>query len=114
MSTIGKVLGMQIAVTIVAAGGLLWLKDIHAALAAVIGGTIGFASGWVYAFKMKVARGTPAAIMTGHYRAEGYKLAVTAVLFAMTFVLYREISPLPLFLTYAATLLVYWAALLFV
>jgi F0F1-type ATP synthase assembly protein I len=68
----------------------------------------------VYAWKMKVARGTPATIVTGHYRAEGYKLAATAVLFAMTFVLYREISALPLFLTYVATLLVYRAALLFI
>jgi ATP synthase protein I len=113
MSIIGKVLGTQITVTVVVAAGLLLLQDARAALAAVIGGTIGFASGWVYARKMKVARGTPVAVMTGHYRAEGYKLATTAVLFAVTFVLYREIAPLPLFLTYVATLFVYWAALLF-
>ena len=113
MSTIGKVLGTQIAVTIVAATGLFWLQDARAALAAAIGGTIGFTSGWVYARKMKMAHGTPATLVTGHYRAECYKLAATVVLFAVTFVLYREISPLPLFLTYVATLLVYWGALLF-
>jgi F0F1-type ATP synthase assembly protein I len=112
MSIIGKVLGMQIAVTITAAAGLLLFEDTRAAAAALIGGTIGFASGWVYAYKMKTAHGTPAAIMAGHFRAEGYKFAITALLFIATFVLYREISPLPLFLTYAATLLVYWAALL--
>jgi ATP synthase protein I len=114
MSTIRKLLGTQVVVTLVAAAGCWWLQDIQAAVAAAIGGTVGFASGSTYAWKMKAADGAPAMIVTGHYRAEGYKLAVTVVLFAMTFALYKDVSALPLFLTYVATLLVYWTALLFI
>ncbi len=113
IGVIGKVLATQVFVTVAAVLGLLVFQDAHAAIAAAIGGVIGFAGGGVYARKMQVASATPEEMLAGHYRAEGYKFVTAAVLFAMTFMLYREIAPIPLFLTYAATLLVYWAALLF-
>lgn len=43
---------------------------------------------------------------------EGYKFAVTLLLFAGVFKGYDQLAALPLFLAYAATVVVYWMALL--
>jgi F0F1-type ATP synthase assembly protein I len=43
---------------------------------------------------------------------EGYKFAVTLLLFAVVFKSYAQLAALPLFLAYAATVVVYWMALL--
>jgi ATP synthase protein I len=107
------VIGLQALLT-VAAAALWWmLKDGRAGIAALAGGGIGVASASVYAYKMAQARATqPAALMGAHYRAEIYKFAITIVLFVGVFGLYRDISPIPLFLTYILTVLAYWLALL--
>ena len=112
MKVVGTILGWQLVVTVAAAALWLTLQGVHGALAALVGGGIATAGGWVYAHKMAQSTTEPAAMMSAHFRAEAYKLAITIALFACAFGLYREISPLPVFLTYVATLLVYWAALL--
>ena len=43
---------------------------------------------------------------------EGYKFAVTFLLFAVVFKSYAQLAALPLFLAYAATIAVYWMVLL--
>lgn len=115
MKTVRRILGAQIAVTIAAVALVLLMGgEARAAWSALIGGSIGFSTAYVYVLRMFASRsGDPGESVKAQYRAELYKLAFTAVLFGATFVLFREIAALPLFLTYAATLMVYWAALLF-
>jgi ATP synthase protein I len=48
----------------------------------------------------------------GWVAAEGYKFAVTLLLFGLVFKSYAQLVALPLFLAYAATIVVYWMALL--
>jgi len=115
MKTVRRILGAQMAVTVAAILLVLAMGgEPRAAWSALIGGGIGFSAAYVYARRMFAPRGSgPEALVKAQYRAEFYKLAFTVVLFAATFALYRDIAALPLFLTYAATLMVYWAALLF-
>lgn len=47
-----------------------------------------------------------------HVGAESGKLALTFVLFGVTFAWMKDVSVIPLFATYIATLLVYWLALI--
>lgn len=116
MKTVRRILGAQIAVTLAAVMLVLLLGgEARAAWSALIGGAIGFSTAYVYVRRMFASRGgDPGEAVKAQYRAEFYKLAVTVVLFGAAFVLFRDIAALPLFLTYAATLMVYWAALLFV
>jgi ATP synthase protein I len=115
MKTVRRILGTQMAVTAVAVVLVLLMGgEAHAAWSAVIGGVIGFSTAYVYVRRMFASRGDdPGDALKAQYRAEFFKLAFTALMFGATFVLFREVAALPLFLTYAATLMVYWAALLF-
>ena len=47
-----------------------------------------------------------------HFVAEAGKLTLTFVLFAVTFVWIRDVSVIPLFAAYIATLMAYWLALI--
>lgn len=84
-----------------------------AAKSAFIGGAIGFLPSVLYALRVIRSRhGTPERLLRAHYAGEFGKLALTAILFGATFAWIKELSVLPLFAAYTATLLVYWAALL--
>ena len=61
---------------------------------------------------MKVA--DPKALLRAHLVGEAQKLALTVILFAAVLILYKGVATLPLLLTFIATLVVYWVALLFV
>jgi len=115
MKTVNRIIGAQIAVTLVAAALALSIgESVHAAYSALIGGGIGFSTAWIYARRAFAAGAEdPREEVKAHYRAEALKLAFTAGLFAAAVVLYEEVSTLPLLLTYIATLAVYWVALLF-
>jgi ATP synthase protein I len=70
------------------------------------------APGAFYAWRVIRTRNAPAqGLLRAHYAAEFGKLALTFVLFGATFAWVKEVSALPLFAAYMATLLVYWAAL---
>ena len=47
-----------------------------------------------------------------HFAAESGKLALTFVLFGVTFAWMKDVSVMPLFANYIAALLVYWLALI--
>ena len=114
MKTVESIIGLQVAVTLVVAA-LVWAttKDPNAAVSALWGGSIAFVSAFAYARAMRVPSGSrPSDLLRAQYRAQGFKFAVTLACFGATFALVEDIAPLPLFLTYGATLLVYWAALL--
>ncbi|HWR87886.1 MAG TPA: ATP synthase subunit I [Acidiferrobacterales bacterium] len=107
-----RVVALQVLVSIVLALILLLGSGGDAAIAALIGGAIGFVPASIYAWRMTAARvDDPKALLGAQYRAEFYKFAVTAVLFALTFLYFRDVAALFLFLGYLATLLVYWVAL---
>ncbi|MGA2552093.1 MAG: ATP synthase subunit I [Burkholderiaceae bacterium] len=110
---VARIIGAQIAVSLVIAALLYGVKGRTAALSAVIGGAIAFIPAILYASRMVAVAGTdPRRLLRAQYRAEAYKTAGTLALFAATFILYRSVSAPWLFLTYVAALLIYWVALL--
>ena len=110
---IATVIGLQIAVTAVVAGLFMYFADLLAAKSALIGGAIAFIPGAFYAIRIFRSRyDSPDRMLRAHYAGEFGKLALTAVLFGATFAWVKEVTVLPLFAAYIATLLVYWAALL--
>lgn len=97
------------------AGGV---SGLHAAISALLGGGIGVLSGYAYAWRAwrKPATGAVDADAKSVFRAqaagESFKFALTLLGFALVFWGYRQVAALPLFLAYAATIVVYWMALL--
>jgi ATP synthase protein I len=111
VGTVNLIIGLQVAVTL-AATLIVWLAsgERESAASALWGGSIGFLSALVYVRVVQSARGaSPAELVKAHYAAQALKFAVTVGLFGATFIIAKQIAPLPLFLTYAATLLAYWA-----
>lgn len=114
VGTVDLIMGLQVAVTL-AAGLIVWLVSGkgESAVSAVWGGSIGFLSALVYVRVVRAARGRgPSELVRAHYLAQALKFGVTLALFGATFVIATRIAPLPLFLTYIATLLTYWAGLI--
>ncbi len=110
-----KVVALQALVTLSIALVLLFWKGPGVAISSFLGGAVGFIPAWIYTQKMAaVSGGEPQDYLRAQYKAEFYKFAVTALLFALTFTLFRDVSAAALFLTYVATLLVYWVALVMI
>ncbi len=110
------VLCCQLMVTL--ASGLLAgiALGFHAAVSAVLGGGIAVASASAYAWRAVRSPGQAGndarEAFRGQVAGEGYKFAVTLLLFTVVFKGYEQLAALPLFLAYAATVVVYWMALL--
>ena len=110
---LARIVGAQVAVALAIAAALLQVKGGIAALSAVVGGAIAFVPAALYAGRMVVAPADdPRALLGAQYRAEAYKTVATLGLFAATFFFFRGVAALWLFVTYAATLMVYFVALL--
>jgi ATP synthase protein I len=109
------IIGAQLAITLVPAVAAWMLGDARVAWSILLGGAIGLAGAAVYARSIAASAGkSPGELVKAHYRAEVFKLALTVVLFAAVLTLYKDISTLALLLTFIATLVVYWIALLLV
>lgn len=106
----------QMIVTLVA--GLLagMLLGFDAAVSAALGGSIAVSSALTYAWRAwrqsEAEKRDAKTVFNAQVAAEGYKFAITLLLFALVFKNYARLAALPLFLTYAATIVVYWLALL--
>jgi ATP synthase protein I len=125
---LGRIIGLQVAVSVVIALACLVFYGANAAVSAFLGGAIGFLGSLAYAWKIagSQARNTdgtddggraaadPRALMRAHLVGEVQKLALTVILFVAVLVLYKGVATLPLLLTFIATLVVYWVALLIV
>jgi ATP synthase protein I len=89
---------------------------VDAAVSALLGGGIAMASALAYVWRALRPSGQAGADAKRRFNAqvaaEGYKFAVTLLLFAVVFKSYAQLAALPLFLAYAATVVVYWMALL--
>jgi ATP synthase protein I len=107
------IIAMQVAMAFSVFAVFLFLGNWVSAKSALIGGAIAFIPGAFYALGLiRTRHGAPDRLLRAHYAGEFGKLTLTVILFGATFAWVREISVLPLFATYVATLLVYWAALL--
>lgn len=108
------ILSWQVLISI-AVGLLSWLAlNIGAGISAVVGGMIGVVANGAYVLRaMRLADGSdPLKIYRAQAAGEGLKFALTMVGFALVFLGYKEVVVLPLFLGYASTYVVLWAALL--
>ena len=107
------IVSLQFAVALAIALGFLAGSGELAAKSAMIGGAIGVVPGAFYAWRLVRSQGaSPERLLRAHYVAEFGKLALTFVLFGATFIWVKDVSVLPLFVAFIATLMVYWAALL--
>lgn len=106
----------QAGASVAAATGFFALNGSSAALAALAGGAIGTISSLIVAL---LVFGTgwgrnrvkaPQAIAKGLYMGEAIKFFLTIVGFVMTLGVI-EMAPLPVFIGYLATFLMYWVAL---
>ena len=117
---LGRIIGLQVAVSVAIALACLAFYGTNAAVSAFLGGAIGFLGSLAYAWKIAGPRTRgdtnvdPKALMRGHLVGEVQKLALTVILFAAVLILYKGVATLPLLLTFIATLVVYWVALLIV
>lgn len=115
ISAVRRIILIQVAVAVTIALLMLLIQGVTAAVSAFAGGAIGFLTSLVYAIKMHAPPGSDAKkIMHTHYGAEAYKLIVTILLFSLVFTQFKDVHALSLIATYAATLTVYWVALIFV
>jgi len=109
------VLRSQLLVTLLAGLVAGLTLGMNAAVSAVLGGGIAIASALAYAWRaLRSARVAVDArrALNAQMLGEGYKFAVTLLLFSLVFTAYAALVPLPFFLAYAATIVVYWIALL--
>ena len=114
-TAVRKIIFIQIGVAVLIALLMLIVLGQLAAISALTGGSIGFITALVYAKKMSTPQGAAAKkIVRAHYGAEAYKLAFTMLLFTLVFKEFKAVEALPLFIGYVGTLVVYWAALIFV
>lgn len=103
---------MQLLATILITLLLFPIKGFSVAASAFIGGAIGFVPAWLYARTMVTRVGAePQDLLRAQYKAEFYKFALTAAMFAITFSFFRDVAALYLFLAYLATLAMYWVAI---
>ena len=113
-NTVRKILTIQLTLTLTAMVLSFFLLDFRAAYSACVGGGISVITTAYFAYKVFSAKpGTSAQqVARTFYMAEVIKILLTAVLFIIV-LLWFNVSFLPLFLTYAVTLLAYWLVLPF-
>jgi ATP synthase protein I len=86
---------------------------LNAAVSAFIGGAIGILGALAYAWRaLRGGETDPRKVYRAQMLGETYKFAVVLGGFALVFIEYKELAALPLFLSFALTVAVYWAALL--
>jgi ATP synthase protein I len=107
------VLSIQLIITSVITAACFFVS-LKAAYSAVIGGGISIIATLYFANRVfSVQVGASATnIANRFYTGEAVKLVLTALLFAIS-ILWLNVSFLPLFLTYMATLLAFWLVLPF-
>ena len=108
-----RIIWLQVLITAAISLPLLALYGAVVGLSAFAGGAIGFSTSLVYAWALSAGPGSdPKVLLRAHWRAESLKLGLTVVLFAGVLVLWKGVAPVPLLLTFIATLFAFWAALL--
>jgi ATP synthase protein I len=112
LSTVSKILSLQILVIIVISTGFFIAGGWSKALSPLLGGFAAFVPNVYLAIRMTASLGQPAQkIVRSFYAGETGKLVLTGLLFFLIFQI-PGIKLLPLLAGYAATLSVFWFALL--
>jgi len=107
------VLGLQALVACSVTVVFLLASGFLEAKSAAVGGAIAVIPGAFYAWRLIGSRNAlPDRLLRVHVAAESGKLALTFVMFGVTFAWMKDVSALPLFANYIAVLLVYWLALI--
>ncbi len=84
-----------------------------AAISALIGGVIGVLGSLAYVWRaFRSGETDPAKLYRAQLLGETYKFAVVLGGFALAIIGFKDLAALPLFLGFALTVAVYWAALL--
>jgi ATP synthase protein I len=112
LSTVSKILALQVLVIFVITTGFYIAGGWSKALSPLLGGVAAFIPNVYLAIRMASTAGQPAQkIVRSFYAGESGKLILTGMLFYMIFQI-PGIELLPLLAAYAATLSIFWFALL--
>lgn len=111
------IIGWQAALTLLIALVAAVQGGTNAAMSAIAGGGIGVVANLLYVWRAmrapadEAGRIDPLRAYRGQAAGEAYKFAATLGGFALVFVGYKGVAPLPLFVGYASTFVIYWLAL---
>ena len=112
------IIGWQAALTLIMAGAAGMWGGVNAALSAIAGGSIGVVANLLYVWRaMRLSavdadKPDPMRAYRGQAAGEAVKFAATLGGFALVFVTYKDVAPLPLFAGYASTFVICWLALI--
>jgi ATP synthase protein I len=107
------VLTRQAVVIVCAAAIAGFAGGLEAAVSLLVGGGIGILGAMVYAWRAMRGKETdPGKLYRAQMLGETYKFAVVLGGFALVFKGFKNVAALPLFLGFALTVVVYWAALM--
>lgn len=112
---VGRLLVVQIGLSILAALIAWFCSGVLAGWSAILGGMISVIPNTYFAYRLFQYHGARAAkqIVNSFYRGEAAKLLMTMVLFTLVFTTLNP-RPLPLFLAYIGSQMVFWLAPLLV
>jgi ATP synthase protein I len=114
-SPLAVVIGLQAGIAVLVTVLFWGLAGSAAAESAFLGGAIGVVPSALYALLVARRRfGTPKDLLRTHVAGEAGKLALMLVFFAVVLGHFNWVAPLPLLLTFIATLFSHWFALLIV
>lgn len=110
--TTNLIVAVQLGIALIASLLSLWLADARAAWSAALGGAISVAATVYFAWRVFVRSDGQSLkqVVRALYAGEVSKILLTAILFYIAIV-WIDVAPLPLFLTYIATLMAYWMVL---
>jgi ATP synthase protein I len=111
-STVVKILGYQVLITTIITFGFAVAYGWQSALSPALGGMAAFVPNFYFALRIYKSAGQEARkIVRSFYAGESGKLLLTGLFFAMIFQI-PNIHIVPLFVSYAGALSVFWFALL--
>ncbi len=112
------IIGWQVALTLIVASVAAVWGGANAALSAIAGGSIGVVANLLYVWRaMRLSavdadKPDPMRAYRGQAAGEAAKFAATLGGFALVFVTYKSVVPIPLFAGYASTFVIFWLALI--
>lgn len=112
------IIGWQATLTLLVASVAAVCGGANAALSAIAGGSIGVVANLLYvwrAMRLSVVdadKPDPMRAYRGQAAGEAVKFAATLGGFALVFVSYESVMPIPLFAGYASTFVIFWLALI--
>jgi ATP synthase protein I len=112
------IIGWQVALTLIVASVAAVWGGANAALSAIAGGSIGVVANLLYVWRaMRLSavdadKPDPMRAYRGQAAGEAAKFAATLGGFALVFVSYKSVVPIPLFAGYASTFVIFWLALI--